>query len=218
MSDFQTMKSRVGDELARDDLSSQIALAIKDAIREHEGKRLFFNEQRFRLLTIEDQEYYALSALTKTDESVLDAGVTLLEIDSITLEENGQRYTLNERTQQWMDRHQAPAATTTSTPTDYAIYGDEIRLYPIPDDGYECIISGLARLSTLSDEADTNAWMTDGEALIRHTAKKLLYRDVLRDATGLQLAMTAEAEALAALERKTAAKIGTGRIRAWGYV
>lgn len=218
MSDFQTMKSRVSDELARDDLSSQIALAIKDAIREHEGKRFFFNEKRFRLLTIEDQEYYALSSLTETDETPLDAGVTLLEIDSVTLTENNQPYPLSERTQQWMDRMQSPATTTTSTPTDYAIYADEIRLYPIPDGGYECIISGLARLKTLSADADTNAWMTEGDALIRHTAKKLLYRDVLRDAVGLQMAMTAEAEALAALERKTAAKIGTGRIAAWGYV
>lgn len=216
MSDLVTMKTRISDELVRDDLSSQIANAIAEAIRDHEGTRFWFNEKRFRLVTVASQEYYDLTtALTNTDATALDAGEALLETDSVTILDSGEAYPLTERTQQAMDRGQS--LSTTGTPCEYAIFGDELRLSPIPDDAYEITISGLARLKTLSAGSDTNAWMTEGEALIRHRAKKLIYRDVVRDPDGKALAEEAEAEALMKLERKTAAKVGTGRIRPWSY-
>ncbi len=216
MTNLVTMKTRISDELVRDDLSSQIASAIAEAIKDHEGTRFFFNEKRFRLVTVADQEYYDLAtALTNTDETTLSAGEGLIEIDSVTILDSGEAYTMNDRTQQAADRWQS--LTTTGTPCDYALFGDQLRLMPIPDAVYTITISGLARLKTLSADSDTNAWMTEGEALIRHRAKKLIYRDVVRDPDGKALADEAEAEALMKLERKTAAKVGVGRIRPWGY-
>lgn len=216
MTTYETMQSRISDELARDDLPSQIKNAIQSALKVWEGRRFFFNEKRVRLATIASQEYYALpGSLTNTDESDLDAGETLLEIDSFTVTVSGQPYSLIDRSQQWMDRETAPATTTKGIPSSFALFADEIRLSPVPDAVYECTISGLVRLGTLSDGGDTNAWMTEGDDLIRNQAKMILYRDVLRDQAGMQFAQMAIAEALVALERKTGGKVGS-RIAPWG--
>jgi hypothetical protein len=56
--------------------------------------------------------------------------------------------------------------------------------------------------------------MTEGEALIRHQAKYILCRDVLRDADGKAAATEGIEEAEWNLKRKMAAKAFTGRQRA----
>jgi hypothetical protein len=57
--------------------------------------------------------------------------------------------------------------------------------------------------------------MTNGEALIRAQAKILLYRDIVRDMEGVNLAKDALAEALEPLMRRRSAKVQTGRIAPW---
>jgi hypothetical protein len=90
-------------------------------------------------------------------------------------------------------------------------------LFPIPAAAYPINIDGLARLSPnpLSADTDTNAWMVEGEQLIRHQAKYLIYRDVVRDAEGKANAAEGIQEAQWQLERKAAGKIYTGTQRAW---
>lgn len=216
MSTLGTMKTRIADEIVRDDLSSQIANAITTAIAVWSPTRFHFNEKRYRLLTVADTEYYAMSTLTNaSDGSALATGETLLEVDSFTLTYNSQPYPLYPLTQQVVDREQSPSSLYTGQPSGYAIFADEIRLHPIPDQAYTCTISGLAQLGTLSSDAASNAWMTDGEALIRAQAKLILYRDILRDPDGRELAREALAEALGPLTRRMAAKVATGRIAPW---
>ena len=215
MSTFGTMKTRIADEIVRDDLSAQIANAVLSAIAIWAPTRFHFNEKRYLINTVVDQEYYALSSLTNTDGSAIGTGETLIEVDSFTLTYNDQPYVLDDRTQQWIDREQAPAATYTGQPAFFGFFGDQIRLAPIPDAAYVGTISGLAQLSTLSAEADSNAWMTEGEGLIRAQAKIMLYRDIVRDMEGVSLAKDALAEAYGPLERKMAAKATTGLIAPW---
>lgn len=214
MSTLGIMKTRIADELTRDDLSSQIALAITSAIQQYEGERFTFNEKRYLLPTVAGTEYYAFTSLTQTDGSALGTGETLLEIDSMALSLNNDLYRLSERSQQWMDAH--GAGSTRGQPYDYAVFSDRVRLYPIPGAVYSIIISGLARLPTLSADGDTSGWMTDGEALIRSEAKAILYRDVLHDKEGLEYAALAAGNAMASLKRKASAKVATGRIAPWG--
>ena len=215
MSTFGTMKTRIADEIVRDDLSSQIANAVISAIAIWAPTRFHFNEKRYLLTTVASQEYYALSSLTNTDGSAIGTGETLIEVDSFTLTYNDQPYVLDDRTQQWIDREQAPAATYTGQPAFFGFFGDQIRLAPIPDAAYVGTISGLAQLATLSADADSNSWMTEGEGLIRAQAKIILYRDIVRDMEGVSLAKDALAEAYGPLERKMAAKATTGRIAPW---
>ncbi len=109
---------------------------------------------------------------------------------------------------------QAPSTQYTGVPVDYAIFGDQLRLAPIPDAAYTITFSGLARLPTLSQDADTNAWMTEGEALIRNQAKVFLCT-VNGDDAGLGSAQLGLATAERSLARKMTAKANTGRIAAW---
>jgi hypothetical protein len=215
MSTLGTMKTRIADEIVRDDLSSQIANAITTAIAIWTPTRFHFNEKRYTLYTSDGGEYYPFSSMTNTDGSALDTDETLVEIDSFTLTYNDQPYQLWEMTQQAVDREQSPSSLYTGQPSAYAIFGDQMRLHPIPDAAYQCTLSGLARLGTLSSDAASNAWMTTGEALIRNQAKVILYRDIVRDMDGVALAKDALREALEPLQRRMAAKVVTGRIAPW---
>jgi hypothetical protein len=215
MSTLGIMKTTIADELVRDDLSTQIGRAITTALALWAPTRFDWNEKRYLLTTVGDTEYYAMSTLTNTDGSALATGEKLLEVDSFTLTYSNQPYQLDQQTQSWIDREQSAASQYTGQPTTYGIFADQIRLHPIPDAAYSCTISGLAQLGTLANDGDSNAWMTDGEALIRAQAKVILYRGVIRDVEGMTLARDELAEALDPLKRKMAAKAYTGRIAPW---
>src|SRR5690554_3082219 len=216
MSNFITMVNRIADDLTRDDLQPQIKQAINDAIKTWEGQRFGFNEVRYSLPTVPGQEYYGLSEP--------GGGGRVLEIDSITITVNNAPYPLTPRTQQWMDREQSLPSIYTGQPDSYAIYADQLRLFPVPDNAgpggggsYDLTLSTLAQLgpSPLVGDEDTNAWMTDGEQLIRAQALRNLYRFPLRDADGRAMAEDMINEAMWNLKRKMAAKAYTGTIRPW---
>lgn len=215
MSNFIAMVNRIADDLTRDDLQPQIKQAINDAIKTWEGERFGFNEVRYTLQTIPGQEYYGLSEGNNQGR--------VMEIDNITITVNNAPYPLTPRTQQWMDREQSLPSIYTGQPDSYAIYADQLRLFPVPDnagpnDGsYEMVLSTLAQLgpSPLVGDEDTNAWMTDGEQLIRAQALRNLYRFPLRDADGRAMAEDMITEAQWNLKRKMAAKAYTGTIRPW---
>lgn len=215
MTTLATLKARIADDLRRSDLTSQIASAISDAIKRWEGERFWFNTKRFRLPTVAGTEYYAIPAtLTNTDTSALASGEDLLEIDSITVLDGQDTYTLSDRTHQYLDEWQAPASQYTGTPAYYGVYENSLRIGPVPDDAYTLTVSGLARLATLADD-ESNAWTTEAEPLIRHQALCELYRTVLRDAEGFQLANGGVVDAVSMLTRKSTGKLTTGRLRAW---
>lgn len=215
MTTFLAMKNRIVDETLRDDLTAtQLTNAINDAIKTWEGERFAFNERRYLLDTVPSQEYYGLAT---------PDGEVVIEIDSITVTVSNWPYPLTPRTQQWFDQHQALPAQHRGQPDSYALYGDQIRLFPIPDaagpnaGSYQITISALARLSPvpLAQDTHTNAWLTEAEALIREQAKLILYRATLRDEAGAALAKDAITEAQWSLKRKMAGKAMTGAIRPW---
>src|SRR5262245_5452710 len=219
MTNFLVMQQRIADEIVRDDLASQIQKAINSAIGTWEGIRFGFNERRYLLQTVADQEYYATTEPTITlhDSSALDTGEHIIEIDVITCTVNNMQYPLTPRTQMWFEQFTAPASVYTGQPDSYGWYGDELRLYPIPDGVYPIGISALGSLGPqpLSGDTDTNDWLTKAEALIRHQAKYLIYRDLVRDAEGKATAAEGIQEAQWQLERKAAGKTHTGRQAAW---
>jgi hypothetical protein len=219
---FAIMQARIADDIVRDDLAAQIENAINDAIELQEGERYAFNERRYRILTVANQEYYDLAAPTLLDENggVLPTGEALIELDDITALVSNNPYPLRQRTQQHINEWQT--TTHRGQPADYALYSRQLRISPIPDAVYQLNPMGLARLgpNPLAGDADTNAWMTDGAAIIRAQAKVLIYRDILRDAEGVALAREQIIEAggnpnPGAAKRKMAAQACTGRMRPW---
>lgn len=214
---YLVMQTKIADDLTRDDLNPQIKTAINEAIKTWEGIRFAFNEGLRRIDTVASQEYYDLigPTLLNTDGSAVATGEMVLELDSITVTLNSAPYTLSPRTQQWMDHYQT--TNNTGQPDSFTLYGNRLRLYPIPNAVFQLTLSCLVRLgpNPLTADADTNAWMTEGESLIRHQAEHSLFRFPLRDTEGMGLCKDGIAQAQFELERKMAAKAFTGVQRAW---
>jgi hypothetical protein len=219
MTNLATMRAKVATEITRNDLSANIDTAINDAILLWEATRFVFNERRYLVNTVIGQEYYDMAAPTLQTFAggAVPLGETIIEIDSITSDLSNMPYEITPRTQQWMDRHQSSPASYSGPPDSYAIYGDQIRLYPVPDAVYPINISAHARLgpNPVSADADTNAWFTEGEILIREQAKVLLFRFPLKDPNGMQLSQQGADNAYASLTRKMNAKATTGTTPPW---
>jgi hypothetical protein len=216
------MQTRIADDTLRDDIPNQIKNAINDAIELQEGERYKFNEKRYTLLTVAAQEYYDLSepTLLASDGSALEDGELLIELDDIFATISNNPYRLCPRTQQHINEWQSTSYQ--GQPADYTIYGQQLRIWPIPDQAYTLSPMGLARLgpNPLSADSDTNAWMTDGGPIIRAQAQILLYRDIIRDTEGAALATQRLIEAggnpnPASAKRKIGAQAYTGRMKAW---
>jgi hypothetical protein len=198
MSDYGTMIARISDEMARPELVARIPATILSAIRYFEGERLWFKEGESTAETIVGQANYALPS-------------DFVEPDTLTLTETAENYrkTLKRRPWPWMRGNQVHI-TTTSRPSDWSYYADQIWLYPTPDKVYILTMSFLQRLDALVEYADTNGWMTHGEELIRVKTKKDLY---LFEPANLPMAQAMgllERESLKNLRQKSESKISSG--------
>ena len=203
MSDFGTMQDRIEDEILDTSLNSNVQNAIQDAIRHYKANRFWFNEGTTTFSTVSGTEYYNLP----TD---------YLLIDSMTSDAGGGTYTIHPKTFQWIDEI-ALANTSVGWPDYYAIYKNQIRLWPVPNGAYTLTVAGVRELDALSDDADTNEWMQDGEELIRGRALYLLWSNVKNDENRAAVAKRLEAEALARLKRESARRKGPRRMRYWGF-
>jgi len=164
------LRARIADELDRSDLSSQIGLAIDDAISEAAQTRFWFNEVRGLLVPlVADQEYYGSDEFS-----------AMTELDAVYLLINGQRrnlYPANDLDiNQWRD-----GTAATGEPYRWSRYGTSLRLYPTPRITYSLYVDGVTRLPPLINDAQANAWTNEGEKLIRAIAKRELLANVIRD-------------------------------------
>jgi len=196
MTTYGAMQDRIADELTRSDLGTQIQREIQSAVAHYESERFWFNEGQYTLTTETAVEAYSIT--------------TVLDIDSVAITVSGHPYDLRARPFQYIDQIRDPSYT--GRPDDYAVFNDQMYLCDIPDATYTIVISGCLRLATLSATADTNAWMTSGEEMIRCRAKSKIYLHILRDteAAGEMAAM--EREAYEKLAQKTASKIKSGSL------
>ena len=203
--DFQTMTARIANEIRRSDLSSEIAQEVQDAIKFYEAERFWFSESRTNTFsTVAAQEFYS-----SADLSIMP---NIIKIDEAVITISGNRYPLNKRDWDYME-HVAMNPSTYGQPQDFCYYGEQIRLYPIPDNVYSVRLSGVFQLATLSASADTNAWMVEGEMLIRNTAKRNLHKNRTHLSDMADEAEIQEGVALANLRAKNTLKLSSGRQR-----
>lgn len=196
---YGDMVNRIANEIIRSDLGTEIRQAIQSAILRYRGERFWFNEQRATASTVNNQEFYSLP----TD---------FVEMDSMTATVSGHTYPLNVRTSIEIDEIDSTSSTR-GRPDDVAIYQEQFRIYPIPDAAYTLTLNYQRVLPALSGDADTNAWMTVGESLIRSRAKKELFAHVLKDDQEAARMARLEAEALFDLLAQTERRITVGRLR-----
>jgi hypothetical protein len=188
MADLTTLKARIASELHRSNLTDDIAAAITTAITYYRSKRFEFNEITASFNTVASQEAYTSG----------DTGfpTDLGQLDTARITVSGVRDPLRPIGYAELQRLSS-TTTATGRPSVYAWYGQKLYLYPIPDTAYAVLLSYQRRKAAPASDADTTSvWTNEAEALIRHCAKKLISRDVLRDAEGFQLSQAAEVEAL----------------------
>lgn len=207
MTTLAIMKARIADELARDDLTSQIAYSITDAIAAYSDDRFLFNESRSNTFsTVAAQEFY-----TPSDATFIG---TINKIDYVTILAGDQPYQVLAARPVDME-HWSTNGTSTGQPGHYAYYDKKIRLYPVPDAIYTVRVAGVVDSpAPTTDDEGSNPWMTTAERLIRSRAKLELALHVLKD---LELAATMERavqEAYDQLKSRTAqiTQIGEGRV------
>lgn len=156
--------------------NSPIKRAIASAIAKWERERFYFNEVYNSatplFTTVAGQELYTTSDA---------AGIASApEIDELRALISGTRVVLSRRS--WGELEDASTnPSARGQPSDWAYFGQQIRLYPIPDTAYAIAASRLQRITALSADADSNVWTTDGFDLIKCEAKLHLAQQFLHD-------------------------------------
>jgi hypothetical protein len=212
MTTYATLRTRISSELDRTDLNTAgyVASEVLSAIKHYERQRFWFNEGRATASTVAAQVNLAVP----TD---------LLEIDDLRITLSSRPYQLDK--QSWDDflaMGGTDTGITNSRPSDYAYYANQLWFFPIPDSTYTLTMSYVKQLTALSADADTNAWTTDAEELIRARAKAALKINYLEDAAAKQEALMVGAPYLSVQEKiahlslmDTANdRVATGRVRA----
>lgn len=183
----------------RSDLSVSISDAISNSIGFYQKKRFAFNQVRDDISTVAGQEFY----------SSPDIPSDIAEIDSISIEVNGRKVMLDEKSYDWMEK--TITSSTQSQPYSWAWYANQIRLYPIPDSAYTLTISYLQVIDEPAD-GDSNAWTTDAAMLIKHAALEGVFRDRLLNVTMSQVHSAIKDREYARL-RKESAQLVSGDIQ-----
>ncbi len=201
MTTFADLKTRVADELDRQDLSTQIDRELRKAVNHYERQRWWFNEEQATASTVASQANYSVP----TD-------LMSLELVEITI--STRRLELNEISwsryvEDWRE------LTTTGQPSDWAYYADQIWLGAIPNDVYTLTLHYTKTLGSLSDGSD-NAWTNFGEDLITSRTLKTLGARVLGlDTTQLKTWQELERQAYLSLCGLNDERLMTGRVRPW---
>jgi hypothetical protein len=206
------MKARIADELARTDLTSQIAYAIPDAIAAYTGERWFFNESRTTVSfsTVASQEFY-----TSSDDADI---ANIRKIDYVAVYVGNDVRKLEYRCPEDMEYISANG-TQEGTPWSYGWYDNKLRFYPVPDQAYTIRVAAHVKVAAPSSDGEaSNPWMTDAERLIRSRAKLDLALHVLRDDALAATMAEAVKEAWSDLKSTTNQLFaGDGRIRSMDF-
>ena len=198
MATFQTVRNRILSDLNRTDLTATVETEIRTAIAFYEKRPFWFLEGRSEALTEVGQEFMELPEDFRA-------------IDSLKMTSNGYTWVLNYRTNDILD--QWAFSATTGQPTDFSIYDQQIRYYPIPGAQYQVEMAYYRQEADLQGESDSNAWTDEGESLIRARVCWNIFARKLRDQEGAIGAKAIMDEELAEHLRITNARLMTGHTR-----
>jgi hypothetical protein len=207
VSNLGRMVARIREDIDRgSNFDPRIKQAIVDAISFYKTRRLGFNIKRARALLTSGNEQVSLP-------------LDWIEADFLRLEDDGSRKPMEEVTYDWME-DEGRNDDIRGRPTKYAIQHRELRLYPIPDRSYTLVLSfqyDLQNVSLSASDGETNAWMTEGEELIRKHAMSELYvlyidgpESIVK---GQLLRRECSDEILPVLESRAAREQSSGQIR-----
>jgi len=204
MTTLATLKAQIADDLARGDLTSQIAAAITQAIDFYKEERLFWMDNRTETFaTVAAQSAYTDAVIAR-----------MIKIDGVILTDSGGiKYGPLERLDQRVMERLLDASAASGRPDAWSLYNDTLFLHPIPDAVYTALPMGQIDVAAPASDVEAgNPWMTKGFELLRCAAKGYLFLHTVKDADqAIAMAAGAERE-LAKLRRDTSKRTATGRI------
>ena len=196
MSTLADLKRRIAGELNRRDLTAEIAEQVARAIEFHAERRFWFNEDTRTIATVAGQ-------------GSVDAPAGLRVADAVFVEAGGYRQQLRARSPAVLAAWSAGGIT--GQPTDYALSGGRMELYPRPNAAYPLSVVGVFDLAAPGED-QANAWTGAAADLIANRAMAVLFAIKLRDPEGAASAKAAELEALKRLRGETARRLSLGRV------
>lgn len=210
MATLADLRRRIISETLRDDLADDMAtdldLLIQKSIDQYAANRWWFNEKAATLATVLGSQFVPLpSDFRFADQLNLDVG--------------GVSYQMSLRQVVEIDDLYA-SSSVGGQPTDYAILGSNIYLWPTSPRVYPLILRYVADVTPLLDytvPTSANFWTNQGQDLITARVKLRLYRDYL--SAQLQdprvvAANNQEEEAYSRLRSEHNRRLSTNRVRA----
>lgn len=191
MATYADLKTRIADELTRDDMGSggeaesALIRAINTAVEQTQSEEFWFNHASATASTTASSEIVALPSGVRIPATVTDQyGCDLIRVPLDSIE----------------------SRIETGRPSRWAQNGDTIQLWPIPDAAYTLSVTGTADVAAPVLDADDNIWTNEAADLIAARAKAILCRFPLRDPEGLAMARDEERDALTSLRAETKRK------------
>jgi len=206
MASFLDLRNQIASDLTRDDLSSQIASAVSDAIAHYETDRFYFNVTRsLTFPTVVGQSAYTGNDLAQIPN--------IIRIDHLFLRDTVSTYELDRYEPdefEWLQGNN----TGPGKPSCFTYVDGQILLWPVPITVYTMRPHMHYRLAPLVSDTDTNAWCNGiAGQLIRSHAKLLLYTNLIEDTDGMQRMQLQIPAFKAKLDYETSARTATGQIR-----
>lgn len=195
------MKARIADEIVRPDLSSQIALAIDQAIATYQDERWHWSRRDDYEITasIGQSEYELDNRIAEVLAVKWTNGSTVNLLSLVTFD-----------AYRWMTRE----TPSDGDPCEYTINGDYLRVYPPPVAAGTIQIDYWSNWPAPQDDGDEdNEWMIQGERLIRAAAKRIIYSDVDPDDNAMAKFAAIERQELGVLRRKSNRRLGVASMR-----
>jgi hypothetical protein len=153
-----------------------------------------------------------------SSQEVIALPTDWIEVDHLRLEIDQDREPLKEVSYDWIEDRQR-GQPNTGEPVRFAIQNRQLRFYPIPDKSYTLVMSfhfEMTNVSASASDAATNAWMDEGEELIRKHAMGDLYVSYIGGASiamGAALLDEVSATVLPSLENRAAREQSSGQLR-----
>jgi len=210
MTTLGDMIDRIADELSRDDLRTQTADAIRSAVSHYAGEPWWFNEiAAYTITTTPSVELYPLP-------------VDFEHLENYNVIVGGNFVGLDHQAYDTISTWQT--GNIFGQPTDFAVFQEQLNLYPIPNESFVTILSYIATVSTLTSTQCTNSMMTYGEELIRSRARSDVRINFLRDegdtseymtmlSTGEDFYSRRERSAYKSLRSRSTRRVSDGKIR-----
>lgn len=203
LSTYDELRNGVITDMAKENeegITAAVDNAISLSIKHYESKPWWFLEGQSGIVTSDGTEYYDLPS---------DYGSTIISF-GITI--SGNTYPLVERHYKLLEDWYTAGTIFSGYPTDYAVYGERLRLYPVPNDTYTATLSYSMSLGVPSANG-SNAWTDDAEMLIRSRAEWQLYSLRYHDLEAATVAKQVENDALQSLTRANNQRVMTGTTR-----